>query len=138
MRNKVLYGVIALIVILGLGYAAVATYKTPANKQASTTTPTPTVQQATQSSSSAAASHAVSYKGEDGKTALELLQKNYPDTQVSGTGANAFVTSINGYMADTAKHEFWKLVVNGQDAQVGAGSLVTKNSDNIVWRIDTY
>ena len=37
-----------------------------------------------------------SYEGEDGKTALELLEEKDPDAQVQGEGENAYVTAIQG------------------------------------------
>lgn len=100
-------------------------------------TPTPTISVLSTSSAQAKAK-VITYQGEDGKNALVLLQKEHPDTEVSGEGANAFVTSIDGYAANTAKREFWKVQVNGQDSQVGAGSLETHNGDTITWVIDTY
>jgi len=76
-----------------------------------------------------------SYEGEDGKTALELLQEKDPDAQVQGEGENAFVTSIRGREADP-ETEFWGLYVDDEMAQVGAGSLETKNGQTITWKIE--
>jgi hypothetical protein len=72
-----------------------------------------------------------------GKTALDATQA---DTKVvtSGTGVNAFVTSINGRSADPKKHEFWELDANGSETQVGAGSYYIKNGDSILWKLNTY
>lgn len=56
----------------------------------------------------------------------------------TGAGENAFVTSINGTSADSKKHEFWELVINGQPAQVGAGSYIIQKGDSISWRLSTY
>lgn len=78
----------------------------------------------------------VSYDGEDGKTALELLQKN-ATVLMSGTGKNAFVTSINDTAANSS-NQFWALKVNGKDSMVGAGSLITKDSDTITWELTTF
>jgi hypothetical protein len=138
MNKKTLY--IAVVVILiaiavigGTSYLLIYNNSTSDTKTTQTTqttpTPTPTM---------AAMDHSVTYQGEEGKTALALLQTKYPDTVVTGEGANAFVTAINGYTADTAKHEFWKFTINGEDAQVGAGSYTTKSGDEIMWMIDTY
>jgi len=49
----------------------------------------------------------------------------------------AFVTGIGGVAADPAG-EFWALYVNGEMAQVGAGSLVTETGDEITWKLETY
>ena len=55
-----------------------------------------------------------------------------------GQKENAFITAINGRMADPNKREFWAFYVNGVQAQVGAGTYVVKNNDTIEWKIETY
>jgi hypothetical protein len=80
----------------------------------------------------------VTYPGADGETALDLLLGVDPSAKVSGTGKNAFVVGIGGRTADDAKHEFWQLEVDGKEAQVGAGSLKTKDGETITWTLATY
>jgi hypothetical protein len=72
-----------------------------------------------------------------GQTALAATEAN---TKVitTGIGTNAFVTSIGGQAADTKKREFWELDAGGAETQVGAGSYIIQNHDQIVWRINTY
>lgn len=72
-----------------------------------------------------------------GKTALEATEAK-TKLVASGTGVNAFVTSIDGRSADTSKHEFWELIINGSEAQVGAGSYTIQKGDSIIWQIDTF
>ncbi|MCK9793351.1 DUF4430 domain-containing protein [Isoptericola sp. 4D.3] len=76
-----------------------------------------------------------SYEGEDGKTALELLQEKDPDAQVQGAGEMAYVTTIQGREADP-ETEFWGLYVDDEMAQVGAGSLETKDGQTITWKLE--
>ena len=76
-----------------------------------------------------------SYQGEDGKTALELLEQHDPDAQVQGEGENAYVTAIRGREADPAT-EFWGLYVDDEMATVGAGSLETKDGQTITWKLE--
>jgi hypothetical protein len=78
------------------------------------------------------------FPGQTGKTALELLLEHDPQAQVSGKGVNAFVTTIGGRAADDAKKEFWALYVDGEQAQVGAGSLQTTDGQTITWKLETY
>ncbi|MCL5411167.1 MAG: DUF4430 domain-containing protein [Patescibacteria group bacterium] len=78
-----------------------------------------------------------SYNGEEGKTALELLQSK-AKVDMSGQGTSAFVTGINDRKADNAKKEYWGLYVNGYPSEVGAGSYTTKATDKIEWKITTY
>jgi hypothetical protein len=72
-----------------------------------------------------------------GQTALEVTQSD-AKVVTSGTGVNAFVTSINGRVANSKKHEFWELDANGTETLVGAGSYIIKKGDSILWRINTY
>lgn len=72
-----------------------------------------------------------------GKTALEATQ-NKVEVVAKGEGINAFITSIAGRQADTNQKEFWEFKVNGQQAQVGAGSYIIKNHDQIEWKITNF
>ncbi len=80
----------------------------------------------------------LTYEGAAGKTALELLVAADPTAVVQGEGENAFVTGIDGREAQDSAKEFWALYVNGEMAQVGAGSLVTETGDEITWKLETY
>lgn len=72
-----------------------------------------------------------------GKTALEATESKVR-VATSGTGVNAFVTSIGGREADTKKRKFWEFKVNGTQAQVGAGSYIIQNNDEIQWKITNF
>lgn len=72
-----------------------------------------------------------------GKTALEATESKVV-VVANGTGENAFVTSISGQSADVKKREFWEFKVNGTQAQVGAGSYIIQNHDQIEWKITNY
>lgn len=72
-----------------------------------------------------------------GKTALEATESKAV-VMANGTGENAFVTSISGRSADTKNREFWEFKVNGTQAQVGAGSYIIQNHDQIEWKITNY
>ena len=74
---------------------------------------------------------------EQGKTALDLT-KQVAKVETKGEGQNAFVTSIDGKIADSAKKEFWEFLVNGKPAEVGAGSYKLKDGDKIEWRISKF
>lgn len=99
------------------------------------TTPSPTT--SAEVSPTPATAQEVTYQGQEGKTALALLEEN-AEVKTKGEGANAFVSSINGYAADSAKKEFWAFYLNGESATVGAGSYDTKDTDTITWKIQTY
>ncbi|MGO3814627.1 MAG: DUF4430 domain-containing protein [Cellulosimicrobium funkei] len=79
----------------------------------------------------------LSYEGREGATALDLLLEADPSAQVTGEGENAFVTAIDGVAADPDS-EFWALYVNDEMATVGAGSLETKDGDEITWKLETF
>jgi len=78
----------------------------------------------------------LTYQGQVGKTALELLEST-AQTVKSGEGENAYITSINGVVADSTK-EYWAFSINGEASPVGAGSYITKSSDVIKWKLTTY
>ena len=75
----------------------------------------------------------ITYKGNDGETALDLLEKN-AKIVTSGSGDMAFVATINGVTADP-NSEYWQFSVDGKSASVGAGSYVTKNAETISWKL---
>lgn len=72
-----------------------------------------------------------------GKTALEATQGKV-EVITKGEGENAFVISVDGKQADTNQKEFWEFKVNGQQAQIGAGSYIIKNHDQIEWKITNF
>ncbi len=75
----------------------------------------------------------ISYKGVDGKNALELLDASYEiETQKFDFGQ--MVLSINGRKAGS--DEFWAFYVNGELAQVGAADYQTKSTDTISWKLE--
>ena len=78
----------------------------------------------------------ITYNGEEGTTALDLLIKKCT-VESNGTGESAYVTSINGITANSA-NEFWSFKINGEMAAVGAGSYITKNSDTITWELSSF
>jgi hypothetical protein len=72
-----------------------------------------------------------------GKTALEATESTV-EVVTNGTGENAFVTSIDGREADAKKREFWEFLINGSQSQVGAGSYIVQNNDQIQWKITNF
>lgn len=75
-----------------------------------------------------------SYKGEEGKNALEILKAKTSVEQSS----SGLVISINGRKADNSKHEYWAFYVNGKMAEVGPADYQTKAGDLIEWKIQKY
>lgn len=75
-----------------------------------------------------------SYKGEDGKDALTILEEKTTIEQAD----SGLVTAINGSRADDKKHEFWAFYVNGTMATVGPADYQTKDTDTILWKIEKY
>lgn len=71
------------------------------------------------------------------ETALQLLQKTATIT-TNGKKESAFVTEINGRVAEISKREFWAFYVNGKQASVGAGSYYIQPNDIILWKIEKY
>lgn len=74
----------------------------------------------------------VKYDGQNGVDALSLLKK-HAQVGVKHYSFGDLVTSINGTQGNGPK--YWTFYVNGKEAQVGASSYVTKNSDKIEWKL---
>jgi hypothetical protein len=135
MNKRILAGLVVLLlagagIAIGLNMNRSAAngpekVKTATAKPSATPMPTPTPR-------------VVKYEGVAGKTALELLMVKDPKAVTKGEGANAFVTTIQGYEADEAKKEFWAFYVNGKQSDVGAGAYATKPGDQIEWKIEKY
>jgi hypothetical protein len=84
------------------------------------------------STTSPAATNNITYSGQDGKNALELLkQKAQVVTKNSSMGE--YVVSINGN--DGGGKKYWIFYINGQESTVGAGTYTTKSSDNLEWKL---
>lgn len=129
--NKQLATIIAGVILLiggGVGIAIITNQNTTANDQSS--------QQEVVESESTWQDNVLTYNGQAGKTALELLQE-HADATISGEGEMAYVTGINGVDADP-NGEYWQFLINGESSMVGAGSYTTKANDVITWQIATF
>lgn len=77
----------------------------------------------------------VTYQGETGKTALEILESE-TTVGVEESAFGKFVTSIDGVSADSGS-EFWAFYVNGELASEGAGTYQTSDGELIEWRLES-
>lgn len=75
-----------------------------------------------------------SYKGEIGKSALDILKEKASVDEAS----SGLVTGINGRRADNSAHEYWAFYVNGKLADTGPADYQTKDTDLIEWKIEKY
>ena len=74
----------------------------------------------------------VTYAGENGKNALQLLKQSTSVAQ----DKSGLVVSINGYKP--TGHTYWAFYINGKYANVGPASYMTKDSDVITWKVEKY
>lgn len=81
-----------------------------------------------------AAETTVTYRGVEGKTALELLRSLHSTETQEFSGLGEFVTSIDG--VSPASNQFWAFYVDGAQAQVGASDYVTKDGEKIEWKLE--
>lgn len=84
---------------------------------------------------SVASVQTVRYDGEDGKNALDLL-KSKAEIQTQDSSIGVFVTSING--TSNSDRQYWLFYVNDALAESAADQYVTKNSDKIEWRYESF
>lgn len=130
MKNKQKLLFLGLIVIILIGVFFIKTPKeiTPSINN-DTVTPLVTV-----SPSVIPITDQFEHQGIDGVDALTLLKQITTVEQDSA----GMVISISGVQADSSKSEFWSFYINGQSAQVGPASYITKNDDIINWKIEKY
>jgi len=77
----------------------------------------------------------ISYDGQDGKTALAILQETHKvNIQESSMGPFVMAIDDTENQADT----FWMFYVDGMLAPVGADQYKTKNGEKIEWRFEKF
>jgi hypothetical protein len=81
-----------------------------------------------------AATTSVKYDGQEGKTALALLEQE-ATVVTKDSSYGPYVDSINGVTGGT-DGKYWTFYVNGAQAQVGAGAYTTKATDKIEWKFE--
>lgn len=72
------------------------------------------------------------YAGEDGKTALELLEETAESVVTKGQGDELLVTAINGIDGGT-EGRYWLYYVNGEAALIAASRMNTVKGDTVEW-----
>lgn len=76
----------------------------------------------------------ISYQGEAGKTALELLKK-HARIRTAKSELGELVEEINGVRSNNGNYIFY--YVNGVMAKTGAANYVTQKGDRIEWKLIT-
>ncbi|MBI3952731.1 MAG: DUF4430 domain-containing protein [Candidatus Doudnabacteria bacterium] len=121
-RKLEIFIIVAAIAAIGLVYAFTQKpVSAPTNQDANNV-------QTQQKNSS------ITYQGVEGKTALELLKASH-QVETKSYSFGDMVVAIDGVSPDQTK-AFWSFYVNGSQAQVGAGSYVTKSGDVIEWKLE--
>lgn len=129
--------VIALIAALVVGVGGVSLYTVNRNDDKvdnQQSTSQQTTEQTTAKLTSSEDKKTVSYEGQTGKTALEVL-KSLADVKTKDSSYGEFVVAINGVEADGTA-EFWSFYVNGTLASEGAGTYKSTNGEKIEWRVE--
>lgn len=122
------YKLVGKVLLVSTAIVLMAAGCNKATTTESTTTPT------TNQDQQQASSQAITYDGQDGKTALDLLKTNYQVETQDYSGIGEFVKSINGISPD--KDHFWAFYVNGASSNVGASQYQSKSTDKIEWKLD--
>ena len=74
----------------------------------------------------------ITYEGEDGETALELLEEQGYDVEVESSSLGEYVTAIGE--VEATKTEYWSYEVDGKLPNVGADQYETKDGQQVEWR----
>ncbi len=131
MKNKIIIFIAGIIIIFGLAIV----YK-PKSQPVSQPTTTEAVNESL-SVTQTINGEKKTVSEEKGTTALQLLQ-NTETVEMKGEGENAFVTEIDGVVAQDTKKQYWAFYINGKPSEVGAGSYILKEGDEIEWKLATY
>lgn len=119
--KKTIITIVIVGLVVGLGYMVFGNQAT--NKSTTTTV------------LSAEAKINISYDGQDGKTALELLKTSGKNVETNKSSAGEYVTKIDGQPVADAK-KYWMFYINGQAATVGADQYKTKTGEKIEWKLE--
>lgn len=128
--KKSLYAVVVVLLIALGVYAGAMLYGSnqPTDQSQTTTTPP-----ATESDEDKPGRTELSYKATPGITSLEQLKSEAKDVVVTTSEYGELVDSIEGHKGGT-DGKYWSFYVNGEMAQVGAGTYVQKEGDVIEWK----
>lgn len=122
--HKILLPVVLSVFVLGAGCSFTQKVQVNTNAKLDNTNAS--------SNTNLAAAKPVTYAGQDGKSALELLQTSH-QADVSDQG---FVNAIDGVKPGT--RQYWAFYVNGKLAEVGARDYKTKGDESIEWKLESF
>ncbi|RJO59041.1 DUF4430 domain-containing protein [Candidatus Parcubacteria bacterium] len=125
------FGLLVVLVVALVACTPISNQNQNLNQNANTNTANANVSQQNTN-----AVPSVSYVGEAGKTALELLKSKFQGVTTKTSGQGEYVTGING--REAGEKEYWGFYVNGKSAPVGAGQYQTKTDDQIEWKLITF
>jgi len=129
-----IFATIVFIVVIAAGFGALAVVaKNQANDISNLKTQISQLQSAAKASD--VRENGVSYSGENGKTAMDLLKGKYQVETKDFSGMGEFVVAIDGVKAEDGVN-FWAFYVDGKMAAEGAGTYKTKDSEKIEWRLE--
>ncbi len=78
------------------------------------------------------AEYRVEFRGEDGKTVLDLLREHAENVVTEGSGDEILVTAINGIEGGVEGRN-WLYYVNEQAAVISAARMNTVDGDAVEW-----
>jgi hypothetical protein len=119
-RRVEIFIIVIIIAVIGVVYAF---SRTPESVPA-------TAQESQQAGS------AISYDGQDGRNALDLL-KVFHQVETKDTSFGPQVMGIDGNHPDES-NSYWAFYVNGKLADKGADQYVTSNNDKVEWKVEHF
>ncbi|RYL90338.1 DUF4430 domain-containing protein [Sporolactobacillus sp. THM7-4] len=135
MNKKRLISLLAVLVVLVVGFFAyrVTTFHPASSQQQALHTATLEIKGGTKEINA-------KVPVTKNETALEQLEKytkaHHIQITVTGSGKMAYVKSLQGLKADSKKG--WMFMVNGKMPKVGAGAVVVKANQKVVWTYSKY
>ena len=133
--NNIKQRVLAIVAVIAIGSGGFWLYNS--NQETTVETIATPVIQTTEKTNNITFSDdqkTVSYEGQTGKTALKVLE-SLAEVTTEESSFGAFVTGINGVMADSDK-EYWSFYVDDGYAPEGAGTYETTDGEKIEWKLE--
>lgn len=127
-KYKILSLAVAVALLLGLGAWALS-FDRPA-QETNRDTQTSEIEQ---TETTEAGRTEITYLAQPGMTSLEQLKAEAKDVVTQESEYGELVDSIEGHKGG-ANGNYWSFYVNGEMAQVGAGSYIQQEGDWIEWK----
>lgn len=134
-KNKWILTIVSSIIVIGLAIGLILIYKNHINDQVEEGEKQITIV-VIDNTKDEKYSKTYTFKT-DAEFLGELLDEKM-NVEWQEFGQGRYIIGVDDIIADSSKHEFWEIIVNGKGAQVGADELAIKDGDKITLELKTW